>query len=140
MEVKFKRLRPEAKIPTYGRNGDAGLDLYACEDYIIEPGERCHIGLGFAMELPEGFVGLMWDRGGMAAKHGVHSFAGVIDSNYRGEVTAILFNTTKRPYSIKKGEKVVQMLIQQHEKAQFIEVDELTDSERGGSAWLSSGK
>jgi len=140
MEVNFKRLRPEATIPTYGRNGDAGLDLYACEDYIIEPGERCKISLGFAMELPDGYVALMWDRGGMAAKHGIHSIAGVIDSNYRGEVIAILFNTTNEPYTVTKGDKVIQMLIQRHEVVQFKEVPELTDSERGGNAWLSSGK
>ena len=140
MEVKFKRLHPEAKTPTYGRNGDAGLDLHACEDYTIEPGKRCHIGMGFAMELPKDYVALIWDRGGMAAKHGIHSLAGVIDSNYRGEVTVILFNTTNEPYTISKGDKVVQMLIQHHEVAQFTEVDELADSERGDQAWLSSGK
>ncbi len=140
MEVKFKRLRPEAKTPAYGRNGDAGLDLYACEDAVIKPGERSHVGFGFAMELPDGYVALMWDRGGMAAKHGIHSLAGVIDSNYRGEVTAILLNTTDQPYAIKKGDKVIQILIQHHEVAQFKEVPELADSERGEQAWLSSGK
>ena len=133
-------LKSEAKIPQYGRHGDAGLDLFCCEDYIIKPGERCHIGLGFAMELAEGYVGLMWDRGGMAAKHGVHSLAGVIDSNYRGEVTVILLNTTNETYTVAKGDKVAQMLIQRHETVSFTETDELSDTERGDGAWLSSGK
>lgn len=140
MEVKFKRLRPEAKIPMYGRNGDAGFDLYACEDQIIESGERSRISLGFAMELPEGYVALIWDRSGMAAKYGIHSMAGVIDSNYRGEITAILLNTTDKQYAVSKGDKVVQMIIQKHEVVQFKEVPELADSERGDQAWLSSGK
>lgn len=140
MEVKIKLLRPEAKIPSYGREGDAGLDLYCCEDYELQPGERRRFALGFAMELPKGTVALMWDRSGMAANHGIHSLAGVIDSNYRGEVNVVLYNTSKEPYTVSSGDKIAQMLIQRHETVQFKEVSELADSERGDRGWLSSGK
>ncbi len=140
MRVNIKLLKPQAKIPDYGRPGDAGLDLCACEDYTLQPGERHGFGMGFAMELPDGYVALVWDRGGMAAKYGIHTLAGVVDSNYRGEVTVILLNTTSEPYQIKAGDRIAQMVVQQHAAVAFTQVDELGDSERGSKAWLSSGK
>lgn len=140
MEVNIKLLNPEAGLPSYGRAGDAGLDLRAGEDFILNPGERHVFKLGFAMELPPGSVGLMWDRSGMAAKFGIHTLAGVIDSNFRGEVCTVLYNTTKEPYTIKKGDKIAQMLIQKFEQVDFKQVDELSDTERGTKGWLSSGR
>lgn len=140
MPVKIKLLHPQAKIPQYGRPGDAGLDLYCCDEYKIEPGQRIKIPLGFAMELPEGTVALMWDRSGMAANHGIHSLAGVIDGNYRGEVNVVLYNTSSKTYNIKQGDKIAQMLIQNFEHIDFQEADELSDTERGEQGWLSSGK
>ncbi len=98
------------------------------------------VPLGFAMEMPTGYVALVWDRSGMAAKHGIHSLAGVIDCTYRGEVKVVLYNTTDQPYEIQVGDKVAQLLIQQHETVVFEEVDELSDTERGADGWLSSGK
>jgi len=140
MQVKIKRLHDEAKIPSYGRLGDAGLDLYACEDYVLEPKKRHIFKLGFAIELPTGTVALVWDRSGMAVKHGVHSLAGVIDSNYRGEVSITLYNTSDEPWECKKGYRLAQMVIQKFEHAEFQEVEELAESERGENAYLSSGK
>lgn len=140
MEAKFKRLHPQAKLPVHGRPGDAGLDLFAPEDVIIPPHERKQIPLGFAIEIPSGYVALVWDRGGMAAKKGIHSIAGVIDSNYRGDFNVILYNTTDEPYQITAGDKIAQMLIQQHETVTFTEVEELSETERGKRGFLSSGK
>ncbi|MFA5134464.1 MAG: dUTP diphosphatase [Patescibacteria group bacterium] len=140
MKVNIKLLRPEAKVPAYGRIGDAGLDLYCCEGHTLQPGERRRFGLGFAMELPEGTVALVWDRGGMAANHGIHSIAGVIDSNYRGEVNVVLYNTSTEPYAISAGDKIAQMLVQQCESVDFIQSDELSDTARGEQAWHSSGR
>ncbi|MFA6098253.1 MAG: dUTP diphosphatase [Patescibacteria group bacterium] len=140
MQVKIKLLRPEAKLPVYSRAGDAGLDLYSCEDYILQAGERHKFGLGFILELPAGHVALIWDRGGMAANHGIHTLAGVVDSNYRGEVNAILLNTSAEPYVIKTGDRIAQLLIQEHNTVEFQEVDKLTDTERGEGAWFSSGR
>jgi len=140
MDVNIKLLRPEAKKPTYGRAGDAGLDLYSCEDYSLQPGERHSFGLGFAMEIEPGTVALIWDRSGMAAKKGIHSIAGVIDSNYRGEVNVVLLNISAEPYSVKTGDKIAQMLIQKFEPVKFIKTDNLNDSDRGDKAWFSSGR
>ncbi len=140
MKAKFKRLHPEAKLPMHGRAGDAGLDVFAVEKVTILPRERAMVPLGFAMEMPTGYVALVWDRSGMAAKHGIHSLAGVIDCTYRGEVKVVLYNTTDQPYEIQVGDKVAQLLIQQHETVAFEEVDELSDTERGADGWLSSGK
>jgi dUTP pyrophosphatase len=140
MEVKIKKINPDAVIPAYGRAGDAGLDLFSCEDCILAPGERHLFKLGFALELCPGTVGLMWDRSGMATNHGIHALAGVIDSNYRGEVCCVLYNTSRQPYTITKGDKIAQMLIQKFEQADFKQVDALSDSERGGNGWFSSGR
>jgi len=140
MKVKIKLLRPQAKVPTYSRSGDAGLDLYSCEDYELQPGERYAFKLGFAIELPAGIVALAWDRGGMATNHGIHSLAGVIDSNYRGEYNLILFNTSQEPYSIKKGDKIAQLIIQKFEKVKFVKTDQLSDTDRGDKGWFSSGR
>ncbi|MBI5037894.1 MAG: dUTP diphosphatase [Candidatus Kerfeldbacteria bacterium] len=140
MQAKFKRLHLNAKLPVHGRPGDAGLDLFAPEDVIIPPHERKQIPLGFAMEIPSEYVALVWDRSGMAAKMGIHSMAGVIDSTYRGEIKLVLYNTTNEPYQINAGDKVAQMVIQRHETVSFTEVDELSETERGEQGFLSSGK
>lgn len=140
MKVKIKLLRPEAQVPTYSRAGDAGLDLYSCEDHVLQPGKRHAFKLGFAIELPAGTVALTWDRGGMATNHGIHSLAGVIDSSYRGEYNLILFNTSQEPYSIKKGDKIAQLIIQKFKKVQFVKTDQLSDTDRGDKGWFSSGR
>ena len=140
MEVRIKILNPEAKIPVYGREGDAGLDLYSCEDFILEPKERHVFKLGFALELPGGTAALVWDRSGMAVKHGIHSLAGVIDCNYRGEVSITLYNTSDEAWQCKKGDRIAQMIIQRFEKVDLKKVDELSETERGENAYLSSGR
>lgn len=140
MEAKIKLLHPEARVPVYGRAGDAGLDLFSCEDCTLAPGERHLFKLGFAIELPVGTVALFWDRSGMATNHGIHNLAGVIDSNYRGEVCCVLYNASSEPYTVKKGDKIAQMLVQKVEHVKFVEVDTLSDSERGDRGWFSSGR
>lgn len=140
MKAKIKLLKPEVRIPSYGRVGDAGLDLYSLEDCTLAPGERHLFKLGFAMEIQDGYVGLMWDRSGMATNHGIHTLAGVIDSNYRGEVSCVLYNTSSDPYTVTKGDKIAQMLIQPVEHVDFQQVDKLSDSERGSKGWFSSGR
>jgi len=140
MKAKIKLLNKEAKVPAYGRPGDAGLDLFCIEDYELQPGERHLFKLGFAMEMPEGYVAHVWDRSGMAVKFGIHTLAGVIDSTYRGEVAVVLLNTSQEAYQVRKGDKIAQMVIQKYEATEFVEVDELSDTERGEQGWLSSGK
>jgi dUTP pyrophosphatase len=140
MEVKIKLLQPDTVMPVYGRDGDAGLDLFSREDMVLPPGKRHLFRLGFSVELCVGTVGLIWDRGGMATNHGIHTLAGVIDSNFRGEVCCVLYNTSAEPYTVKKGDKIAQMLIQKFERVDFKEVDELSDTSRGAKGWFSSGR
>ncbi len=140
MKAKIKLLHQDAKIPAYGRAGDAGLDLFCIEDYELQPGERHSFKLGIAMELPDGYVAHIWDRSGLASKFGIHSMAGVVDSTYRGEIAIVLLNTTKESYQIKKGDKIAQMVIQKFEPTEFEEAEELSDTARGERGWLSSGK
>lgn len=140
MQIKIKKLKAAAIIPSYSHAGDAGLDLYSLEDHSLEPGQRHSFKLGFSMELPEDFVALFWDKSGLAAKHGLQCLGGVIDSGYRGEYTVVLANTSSEAYQIKKGDKIAQMLIQPIETAELTEVDELPPSSRQDGAWGSTGK
>lgn len=140
ISVRVKRLHPDARLPSYGRPGDAGLDLYAIEDCTVQPGERVLIPTGIALAIPEGTVGLVWDRSGMAAKHGMKTMAGVLDHTYRGELKVVLLNTTAAPYEIRKGDRVAQLLVQPIYTASVEETDELPQSVRGDGAFGSSGR
>ena len=140
MKIKVKKLNPNAKIPEYAHEGDAGFDLFTVEPFELEPGERKSIPLGIAMEIPHGYVGLIWDKSGLSHKYGIKSFGGVIDSGYRGEVHAGVMNLGDTYFKFEKGQKIAQMLIQKVDTAEFIEVKELSDSERGKGGFGSSGK
>ena len=139
MALKIKKLHPEAILPKYLRSGDAALDLYASENKIIPPNQRELISTGIAMAIPEGYAGLIWDRSGMAAKHGIKSMGGVIDSNYRGEIKVILHNLTSQPFAVEKGMRIAQMLIQKVEQKTILEVEELDDTIRGEKGFGSTG-
>lgn len=138
--IKIKKLHPDAKIPEFAHPGDAGLDLYVPETVTLEPGERKSIPLGIAMEIPDGYVGLMWDKSGVSHKHGIKAFGGVIDAGYRGEIHAGVMNLSDKMYVFEKGHKIVQILIQPVEHPIIKVVEELSDSERGEGGFGSSGK
>jgi len=137
MQIRIKKLTPEAIIPQAQRPGDAGLDLYSIEDYELKPGERHVFKTGLSIELPHGFVSLIWGRSGLAVRHGLATIAGLIDSNYRGEYSVIILNTSNENYMVKKGDRIAQLLIQKHENVEFVETEELSDSARG-AAWSGS--
>jgi dUTP pyrophosphatase len=137
MQIRIKKLTPDAVIPQAQRPGDAGLDLYSIEDFELKPGERHAFKTGVAMEIPMDFVGLVWDRGGLAVKHGLTTLAGVVDANYRGEIMVAILNTSDEIYNVKKGDRIAQMLIQKYESVEFVESEELSDSARG-AAWSGS--
>jgi len=139
MLIKIKKLKSEAIIPHYVHEGDAGMDLYSCEDVVIHPGERATICTGIATEFPLGYVALVWDKSGLAAKSGLKTMAGVIDCGYRGEWKIVLFNTSILEYAVKKGEKIAQVLFQKIEVPQVEEVFELADSSRGETGFGASG-
>jgi len=138
LKVKVKRFLPEAKIPSYARINDAGLDLAAIESIEIPAGSRAKIGTGLSFEIPDGYVGLIWDRSGLSAKKGLKVLGGVVDSNYRGEVFVTLANVSREPAEILKGERIAQMLIQKIEKVEILETDELSETERGDQGYGSS--
>ncbi len=139
MEIKIKKLNEHAKIPLYAHKTDAGADLFSLEDVDIMPRTRALIPTGIAMEIPEGYVGLIWDKSGIAVKSGVTTLAGVVDSGYRGEVKVALFNTSDESYKIEKGHKIAQILFQKVESPEFTEVDELAEADRGESGFGSTG-
>ena len=137
---KIKKLNKDVVLPSYANYGDAGLDLYSCEDKVLEPGERYTFKLGFAAEFPENYVALVWDKSGLALNFGLTCLAGVIDHGYRGEYGIVMLNTSKKSYEIKKGDKIAQLLIQNINQAEIEEVNELSDSERGEGGFGSTGK
>lgn len=140
MKLKIKKLHPNAKTPSYGHKGDAGFDIYVPEAVALEPGERKTIPLGIAMEIPDGYVGLMFDKSSLSHKHGIKTFGNVIDSGYRGEIHAGLINQSGKPYTLEAGHKIIQMLVMPVETVAIEEADELCDSERGDGAFGSTGK
>ncbi|MBS3132329.1 dUTP diphosphatase [Candidatus Woesearchaeota archaeon] len=140
MAVKIK-IKKEADLPTpkYAHKGDAGFDLYAAEAHTLAPMEKKVVKTGIKMEIPEGYVGLVWDRSGLAAKNSIHNLAGVIDSHYRGEVGIVMMNLGKEKFEVTKGMRIAQMLIQPVASAELVEVDELSETQRGDGGFGSTG-
>jgi len=139
IKIKAKKLHPEAVIPGYAHPGDAGMDLYSVEDIIIKPGERALVATGLSMELPAGYVALIWDKSGLAAKSGIKTMAGVIEYTYRGEYKIVMLNTSKENFEVKKGQKIAQMLVQPIMTAEVEEAKELSDTSRGAGGFGSTG-
>lgn len=142
--IHVKKLRSNAVLPTYGSTGAAGADLYACLDSAveIEPGETAFIPTGLAMEIPQGCVGLIYARSGMACKRGLApaNKVGVIDSDYRGEFIVALHNHGSESQSINPGERVAQLLIMPVFTPGFAQVAALDDTERSAGGFGSTGK
>ena len=139
MEIKVQRLSKYGRVPTKINDSDAGWDIYASEDAIIDPSQSQLVSTDMAMAIPEGYVGLIWDRSGMAAKRGVHRFAGVIDSGYRGEIKVCLWNSSKEHCIINKGERIAQILFQPVPPFILKEVQDLNETERGKGGFGSTG-
>lgn len=139
MKIKAKKLFPEAILPQAMRPGDAAMDFYSLKDYLIKVGERVIVETGVAIAIPDGFWGNIRDRGGLPAKHGIHTMGGVFDSNYRGDVSIIMVNLGQEDYQIKKGDRIAQMIIEKHEDIEIEEVSDLDQTNRGESRFASSG-
>lgn len=140
LALKVKRLSETAVLPSYAHADDAGMDLFACAETVVPRGGRTLVGTGVAMEIPEGYVGLIWDKSGLSNNHGLKTLGGVVDAGYRGEVKVGLANISDEDYTIRAGEKIAQMLIQSVEHAIVEEVRELTDTLRGEGGFGSTGK
>ena len=129
-------------MPTRAHDGDAGLDLYALEDAYLAPGERAAIPTGIAVEIPDGYAGLILPRSGLALRQGIAlvNAPGLIDPGYRGELRVLLLNTDRsQPFELSTGDRIAQLLVVRAELASVIEVEELTASARGAGGFGSSG-
>jgi dUTP pyrophosphatase len=138
MELRVKRIHPEAKLPVYSHPGDAGLDLFAVVDRDIAPGEVFAVPTGIQVAVPAGHVGLVWDKSGISLKC-VHRLAGVVDAGYRGEVQVVMINLGDAPFAVKKGMKIAQMLVQPVADVSVVEADSLDDTSRGQGGFGSTG-
>lgn len=139
MEIKIKREDKEVELPSNVHEGDAGFDLRSAEEKTIKAGSKEVVNTGLKMAIPPGYVGLIWDRSGLAAKKSIHTLAGVIDSSYRGEVGVVLKNLGEEDFHLEKNMRIAQMVIQKHETVEFVESDELDESKRGEKGFGSSG-
>jgi len=139
VEVKVKKLKGNAIVPRYARDGDAAMDLYSTEDYVVEAGKRVLVSTGIAMELPEGYWANIRGKSGLAWKKGISILGGVIEHTYRGEYGVVVLNTGDEDFVIRKGDKVAQVVIAPVASVGIEVVGELGDSERGDGAFGSTG-
>ena len=142
--IRVKKVRENAILPTYGSQGAAGADLYACleAEIVIAPGESAFVPTGLSMEIPVGFAGLIYARSGLACKRGLApaNKVGVVDSDYRGEFMVVLHNHGAEPQTVANGERIAQLVITPVYTPAFEEVDELTDTQRAAGGFGSTGK
>ena len=139
MELKVKRIHDSAKLPSYGHKGDAGLDLFSSINCVLAKGEIKAIATGIQVEIPVGYVGLVWDKSGISL-NGIHRLAGVIDSGYRGEVKVVMANLGDKDFSVETGMKIAQLLIQPILEVTVINADKLEVTSRGENGFGSTGK
>ena len=139
MKIKIKRLKEDAKLPSYGRPGDVAMDMHAMETVTIKPGEHYRFWHGFALEFPEGNAARVVDKSSIS-KAGLHTMGGVFDAGYRGEYNTHLVNLSSEPYVVEAGDKVSQLMILPVVIAELEETDTLGESERGTGGFGSTGK
>ena len=142
IELPVRRLRDDAVLPSRAYPGDAGLDLAACEECEVGPGQRAVVSTGLAVAIPEGYAGFVLPRSGLARRHGITivNTPGLIDSGYRGEVQVTLLNTdAAEAFRVEPGMRVAQLVVLAAPEARLVEVDELPATERGAGGFGSSG-
>ncbi|WP_442784781.1 dUTP diphosphatase [Arthrobacter sp. CG_A4] len=142
LTVQLKMLDDGLEPPSYAHPGDAGADLCAREDVVLEPGERRLVPTGVSIALPDGFVALIHPRSGLATRHGltVVNAPGTVDAGYRGEIAVTLLNTDRHEaIELRRGDRIAQMVIQRVEYARFVPVQELDGSVRGAGGFGSTG-
>jgi dUTP pyrophosphatase len=142
IEVAVRRLRDDAVLPRQAYEGDAGLDLSACERVLLGPGERAVVPTGVAVEIPDGYAGFVQPRSGLAARHGITivNSPGLVDSGYRGEVLVVLLNTDRNEsFTVEPGMRIAQLVVLPVPQVDLSEVEALAESERGARGHGSSG-
>jgi len=140
MSLKVKKLSSDAQLPTRGSDGAAGYDLQSIESCVILPGKRAVVATGISLELPHGVYGRIAPRSGLAVKHGIQVGAGVVDSDYRGEVKVVLFNHDSNPYLIKSGYRIAQLILERCETPEVEEIFDTSDTQRGEGGFGSTGQ
>ena len=140
--VLIQRLDPDLPLPSYARPGDAGADLVARHDVLLEPGERALVATGVAIALPDGYAAFVHPRSGLAAKHGVTTLngPGTVDAGYRGEIQVNLVNLDPAlPFQVRRGDRIAQLVVQEVAVADLVEVTQLPDSARGSGGHGHTG-
>ncbi len=139
MQLQVQLLHADAKIPSFAHDSDAGMDLFSVEEVAVSPGQRVQISTGLALAIPEGYVGLIWDKSGISHTAGLKTLGGVVDAGYRGEIVIGLLNTSDTAHTFHVGDKLAQMLIQKREQPEVLEVATLDTTKRGEGAFGSTG-
>ena len=139
MKIYVKKLRDDAYLPTRGSENAAGLDLYSVDELTIPPGERALVKTGISVAVNHGTYFRISPRSGLALKHGIDTMAGVVDSDYRGEICVILANLGKHAFQVMKGDRVAQGIVEVIQLADVVEVDNLDDTNRGANGFGSTG-
>ncbi len=140
IKIKIKKLKENAIVPRYAHEGDAGMDLFSAEDYVVLAGKRQLVSTGIAMELPEGYFASIRGKSGLAYKKGISILGGVIEWTYRGEYGVIILNTGAEDFEIKAGDGVAQVAIAPVATAEVEEVEELSETTRGDGGFGSTGE
>jgi dUTP pyrophosphatase len=142
-DLPVRRLDPDLPLPAYAHPGDAGADLCAAEEVVLPPGGRATVGTGLAVAVPDGYAAFVHPRSGLAARHGITlvNAPGTIDAGYRGEIRVVLLNTDPvAPFTVHRGDRIAQLVVQPVTRARFLEVGELPASPRGGGGFGSTGR
>jgi dUTP pyrophosphatase len=141
IDLRIRKLRDDAVVPVRAYDGDAGLDLSACEQAVLGPGERATVGTGLAVAIPDGYAGFVQPRSGLAMRHGITiiNTPGLVDSGYRGELRIILLNTDAREtFVVEPGMRIAQLVVMPVTSVEPVEVEELPETERGVRGFGSS--
>ena len=141
LKILVQQLDPELPLPRHALQGDAGVDLYAAAGGVLAPGERALVPTGVAVALPEGYVGLIAPRSGLAARHGISlvNSPGILDAGYRGEISAVLINEGAEPFEYERGERIAQLVVVPFAAQEYEVVAELPSSDRGQGGFGSTG-
>lgn len=140
IKIKFKILDSKAILPQYANPGDAGMDLFCLEDYVLPPGERYAFKTGIAAEIPTGYFIRFAPKSGLALKSGIDVMAGIVDEGYRGEWVVVLINLGNEPKEFKARDKIAQAILSPYSQAEVVTVEELSETQRGSGGFGSTGK
>jgi dUTP pyrophosphatase len=142
-ELPVRRLDPGLPLPAYAHPGDAGADLCAATEVVLPPGGRATVGTGIAVAVPDGYAAFVHPRSGLAARHGITlvNAPGTVDAGYRGEVKVVLLNTDPaEPFTVRRGDRIAQLVVQPVTRARFLDSDELPPTPRGDGGFGSTGR